>query len=1318
MSARFTKAVPGRLAGQPSIKATAVRPAQAVLAGGTQSVRYASAQNFGGFRRRIFNSSNGQVSSVAVGLNVTNGGGGPTGSLSTLDSLPFVTPFELNTQDPTRMLIGSSSYFYESADQGDTLTRLNWGNSSGSPRALAYGGPGNADLIWTSGNNAATELMVRTTSSGSLSLVATYPGNFAEDIVVDSSTWQTAYLIDSSGKVYRTTDAGATGGNWTDLTGNLNTIAGTGGRAITFVPGFVIVGTQLGTYFMKTASPGTWYRLGGGLPTVPVNDLRYDSSDDLLYVGTLGRGVWRLPTATTELSETTAPTGSFTALGSPSLPVDEITITFTEPINGLELSDFAFKRNGSPLTLNSAVHTLRTDNFATWVIGGLMPLTNTAANYTIDLIAATAGVFDGAGNLLANSPSDAFTFTVGIPFVTDVSSSTANGIYLPNVAINVAVTFSGVVNVTGTPTLALALGFPAAVATYLNGSGSSVLNFTYTIQAGQQTMDLEYTSSSALTLSGGTIQDGSSQNALLTLPSPGQTSSLSANKAIVVRPRSTVSSHTPTVKVGSSLSTFDVLFAQTMDTTSFAFVDDMVSFTGPSGDLSGAVTTFSWPNTTTLRINFATQSAAGSYTFVLGPQVLSASGSNPLDQNANNLFGEMGGDNYSAAIHLVALNVSKIGDSDDGNYVAGQLTLREAVNLANANSGADTISFDTVTFLTPQTITLSSQLSLTDPVTITGNGASLITISGNNTVRIFNIDKSSSTANAFSLNNLTLANGYSGASAHGGAILNNDESLTINGCILEDNSAVLSGGAIRLQTATATLNMSSSTVRNNKVSSGTGSDTGDGGGISVRASSTVIVTNSTISGNSANDDGGGIYFFSGGSLTMTGSTVSGNNAKNADGGGIYGFSTTMTLTNSTIAQNSAVRGGGIAEFSSSKSTISFTTIAANTATTSGGGLFNSSSSYTLNNSIVGNNVVTGSPDISGSATATNSLISNTTGATISGSGNIPNQDPQLEALANNGGLTQTMALKAASPAINKAGSTTISLDQRGAGFPRTVESIPDIGALEFSVSTVTVSLEQAGGQADPATTSPIQFTVVFNAPVTNFATGDVNLGGTANPTNVSIVGSGTTYTVSVSGMTSKGTVTASIPPGAVSFGSATSTASTSADNTVDYQPVLNIELDGSGNLVIDTGSGKADNITIKIVGSNYQISDTSAANKFAVIIAGSTGNNTNVVTVPISAVTGSQIQIKTNDLNDAVAVDLSGGSFVPSITYDGGPQTSAHRRQPQSHWRQLRLSDAYIDELKFRQHDRGHEHCCLHRIGAGGHARRDNRRLGVQSAGG
>ena len=99
-----------------------------------------------------------------------------------------------------------------------------------------------------------------------------------------------------------------------------------------------------------------------------------------------------------------------------------------------------------------------------------------------------------------------------------------------------------------------------------------------------------------------------------------------------------------------------------------------------------------------------------------------------------------------------------------------------------------------------------------------------------------------------------------------------------------------------------------------------------------------------------------------------------------------------------------------------------------------------------------------------------------------------------------------------------------------------------------------MTINQAATQVDPTSVSPIVFDVVFSEPVTGFTTGDVTLNSTAGtPLVGTVAGSGTTYTVSVTGMTQDGDVTASLAAG-IAQDAATNpnTASTSTDNTVTY----------------------------------------------------------------------------------------------------------------------------------------------------------------------
>src|SRR5204863_4928430 len=116
-----------------------------------------------------------------------------------------------------------------------------------------------------------------------------------------------------------------------------------------------------------------------------------------------------------------------------------------------------------------------------------------------------------------------------------------------------------------------------------------------------------------------------------------------------------------------------------------------------------------------------------------------------------------------------------------------------------------------------------------------------------------------------------------------------------------------------------------------------------------------------------------------------------------------------------------------------------------------------------------------------------------------------------------------------------------------------------------------VTINQAAGQADPTNSSPINFTAVFSKPVSGFTGAGVTISGTAGGTKtVTVTGGPSTYTVAVSGMTTSGTVIATIAAGmATDAAGNLNTASTSTDNSVTFTPVSPVVLEnqqpGSGN---------------------------------------------------------------------------------------------------------------------------------------------------------
>src|SRR5439155_1652886 len=137
----------------------------------------------------------------------------------------------------------------------------------------------------------------------------------------------------------------------------------------------------------------------------------------------------------------------------------------------------------------------------------------------------------GSADPGALSANKAIVIDTIAPAIASLTSTTANSSYKAGVIIPITINFNEIVNVIGTPQLTLNDG---AVVNYASGSGSVALIFNYTVAAGQNTSDLDEASASALALNGGTIKDVATNNATLTLPAPGATGSLGANKAIVI----------------------------------------------------------------------------------------------------------------------------------------------------------------------------------------------------------------------------------------------------------------------------------------------------------------------------------------------------------------------------------------------------------------------------------------------------------------------------------------------------------------------------------------------------------------------------------------------------------------------------------------------------------------------------------------------------------------------------------------------------------------------------------------------------------------
>jgi hypothetical protein len=466
-----------------------------------------------------------------------------------------------------------------------------------------------------------------------------------------------------------------------------------------------------------------------------------------------------------------------------------------------------------------------------------------------------------------------------------------------------------------------------------------------------------------------------------------------------------------------------------------------------------------------------------------------------------------------------AYTVNSLADTNTGSGTAG--TLRYCITQADADVATPhTIDLTGVS----GTITLTSALpTLTKDMTISGPGASSLTISGANLYRIF-----AQTTPNFGISGVTLSGGRvtgSGAAINQGTTGN--ENLMITNTVITGCSASSYAGAIYNDYG-GTITITGSTIQNCTAGA-------SGGAFRENAGTAVThlnITNSQLLNNKAGTSGGALSFGYPGVLSIDHSTLAGNSAATL-GGGVYfkGNSTGVTINASTIANNTGTTGGGIVMFfSTAPLTVTSSTITGNVGTTGGGiAVSGYSSAVILDNSIVsGNHGPATSPDISSAYTvnSTYNAIGSTTGFTYTpGTGDLSPADStptalKLGALAPKSGPNgtfQVIPVGFGSTAIN-AGDPSLfgTTDQLGNTRPQDTNggnTSPDMGSFERVPAPVAAAtVHDVMSAAEPATYT---FTVTYvdnvNINTGSIASSNVSVsgnlaaGGTVNPT-VALVG--------------------------------------------------------------------------------------------------------------------------------------------------------------------------------------------------------------------
>lgn len=324
---------------------------------------------------------------------------------------------------------------------------------------------------------------------------------------------------------------------------------------------------------------------------------------------------------------------------------------------------------------------------------------------------------------------------------------------------------------------------------------------------------------------------------------------------------------------------------------------------------------------------------------------------------------------------------------------SGAGSLRQAILNANAANDADQIVFDPTLFGSAQTINLTNGLTITNPVTITGTGARLLTVrrSNNAAFAIFTINNGSGTVR---ISGMTISNG--GPVQFGGGVTNNGGALTLDGV-----------------TVSGTVGGADSAVDNQ--------------------SGTMTIINSLISNNTSIG-----LLVDGGTVNVANTTFSGNNDAFNQIGAVATFpGNTINLNNVTITNNQPV---GINNQDAGPGTFNIrnTIIAGNTQDIRG-------AFVSRGNNLIGN--TTGGSGFTQPSDKTNVAANLGALANNGGQTNTHLPNPGSPAIDAGNNCVVNSSCGTNNPPVN------LTTDQRGTGFPRQNGTAVDIGAAETAGPT-------------------------------------------------------------------------------------------------------------------------------------------------------------------------------------------------------------------------------------------------------------------------
>jgi hypothetical protein len=151
--------------------------------------------------------------------------------------------------------------------------------------------PGNAAFVYAAQDN---DVYLRTTEGGPVTLLNSLGTSDLRALAVDPAQPSRLFAMNQN-TVWLSIN---TGGSYTEITGNLGSLAPGDLRSMVHVPraggDLLLVGADRGVYYAQGPAFDAWAPLGTDLPNALVYELVYHAGRDVLIAGMLGRGAWRL----------------------------------------------------------------------------------------------------------------------------------------------------------------------------------------------------------------------------------------------------------------------------------------------------------------------------------------------------------------------------------------------------------------------------------------------------------------------------------------------------------------------------------------------------------------------------------------------------------------------------------------------------------------------------------------------------------------------------------------------------------------------------------------------------------------------------------------------------------------------------------------------------------------------------------------------------------------------------------------------------------------------------------------------------------------